>query len=225
MSGRAASRATFKPSYGGKAGTASMNGYSLGGYWTHTGLSGWYVDAVLHSTWYDGIRANSVLGESLRSKGWGGAASLEAGYPIKMSGGWTIEPQAQLIYQRVSLDDGADRFGMVDYKDADAVYGRLGGRLVKTWSTDDGWPITTWARANIWHSFGAQATTTFANLAGGNPVALNTDLGGTWGQIGLGASGQVTRNVSVLATADYNFALGSGRGQGIAGRAGLKVAW
>ncbi|MFM9616304.1 autotransporter domain-containing protein, partial [Streptomyces niveiscabiei] len=29
--------------YGGKAGSVSMYGYSLGGYWTRKGAGGWYV--------------------------------------------------------------------------------------------------------------------------------------------------------------------------------------
>lgn len=42
-----------KAVYGGKAGSTTMNGYSLGAYWTRKGASGWYVDAVLQGTWYD----------------------------------------------------------------------------------------------------------------------------------------------------------------------------
>ena len=35
-------------------------------------------------------------------------ASLEGGYPIQVGGGWIVEPQAQLVYQRIGLDDSAD---------------------------------------------------------------------------------------------------------------------
>ena len=37
-----------------KTGTLGLNGYSAGGYWTHYGPSGWYIDAVLHGTYYNG---------------------------------------------------------------------------------------------------------------------------------------------------------------------------
>lgn len=65
--------------YGGKAGSVSMDGYTLGGYWTRKDATGWYVDAVVQGTWYAQIEATSIFGESLRSDGWGLAASLEGG--------------------------------------------------------------------------------------------------------------------------------------------------
>lgn len=208
-----------------EAGSTSMDGYSAGAYWTRKGASGWYVDGVVQGTWYDRIRANSVLGESLKTNGWGFTASLESGYPVALGAGWAIEPQAQLIYQRISIDDGADRFGQVRYDDTNAVYGRVGARLTKNWSMDDGRTITLWGRANLWHTFGADAKTTFTSLAGTNPVTLNTDLGGSWAQFGLGASGQLTKSTSVFASADYNLGLGEAKGHGIAGRLGIKVVW
>jgi outer membrane autotransporter protein len=211
--------------YGGKAGSTSMDGYSLGAYWTRKGASGWYVDAVVQGSWYDRIKANSVLGESLKTDGWGLTTSLEAGYPVALGSGWAIEPQAQVIYQRVSIDDGADNFGRVNYDDTNAVYGRLGARLTKGWTMDDGRSLTVWGRANLWHTFGADAKTTFTNLAGNYPVTLNTDLGGTWAQFGLGVSGQVTKSTSVFASGDYNLALGEANGHSISGRLGLKVVW
>ncbi|WP_186420518.1 autotransporter outer membrane beta-barrel domain-containing protein [Bosea sp. CS1GBMeth4] len=214
-----------KAVYGGKAGSTTMNGYSLGAYWTRKGASGWYVDAVLQGTWYDRIRGNSVLGETLKTNGWGFTASLEAGYPVALGQGWALEPQAQLIYQRVSIDDGADSYGLVRYDDTNAVYGRLGARLTKAWTREDGRIVTVWGRANLWHAFGPDAKTTFSGLSGNNPVALNTELGGTWAQFGLGVSGQISRTTSVFASGDYNLALGNANGHSIAGRLGLKVVW
>lgn len=166
-----------------------------------------------------------MLGETLSTDGWGFAASLEGGYPIALGAGWTIEPQAQLIYQRISIDGAADRFGRISYDDTDTLFGRLGGRLTKSWTLDSGRAITTWARANVWHSFGGDAKTSFASLQGLNPVTLGTSLGGTWGQVGLGVASQVTSNVSLFATADYNFALDQGKGTSLGGRAGIKVVW
>ncbi|WP_186418793.1 autotransporter outer membrane beta-barrel domain-containing protein [Bosea sp. CS1GBMeth4] len=214
-----------KAVYGGKAGSTTMNGYSLGAYWTRKGASGWYVDAVVQGTWYDRIRGSSVLGETLKTNGWGFTASLEAGYPVALGQGWALEPQAQLIYQRVSIDDGADSYGLVRYDDTNAVYGRLGARLTKAWTREDGRLVTVWGRANLWHAFGADAKTTFTSLSGTNPVALNTELGGTWAQFGLGVSGQISRTTSVFASGDYNLALGNANGHSIAGRLGLKVVW
>ncbi len=210
--------------YGGRAGSASMYGYSLGGYWTRKGAGGWYVDAVAQGTWYDQAEATSMFGQRLKPDGWGFAASLEGGYPIALGAGWTIEPQAQLIYQHVSLDGGADSFGWTKYDDADALYGRIGARLTKDWSLG-GRLVTTWARANLWHGFGADAKTTFTNLAGNFPVTLKTGLGGSWAQLGLGVSGRVADNVNLFAAADYSVAVGEGEGHSLGGRVGLRMTW
>ncbi len=210
--------------YGGRAGSVSMNGYSLGGYWTRKGAGGWYVDAVAQGTWYDQVEATSMYGERLKPNGWAFTGSLEGGYPIALGAGWAIEPQAQFIYQHVSLDGGADSFGWTKYNDTDVFYGRVGARLTKDWSLG-GRMVTTWARANLWHSFGADAKTTFTNLAGNFPVTLKTGLGGSWAQLGLGVSGRVAENVNLFAAADYNFAVGEGEGHSLGGRVGIRVTW
>ena len=211
--------------YGGPAGKVSMDGYSLGAYWTHRRPNGWYVDAVAQGTYYGSIEARSVMGERLKTDGWGFAASLEAGYPIALGASWTLTPQVQAIYQHLAIDGGADSFGRVSYDEANSVFGRIGAKLNKDWIMADGRMVSTWARVNYWHGFGAEAKSTFTNLSGANPVTLGTSLGSDWVQFGLGASGQLTRNVAVFASADYNLAVAHGTGHSVGGRVGLQVRW
>ncbi|MFA9440097.1 autotransporter domain-containing protein, partial [Uliginosibacterium sp. sgz301328] len=211
--------------YGGRAGSTSMDAYSLGGYWTHRADAGWYVDSVLQGTWYRGIEAKSVAGEKLRSDGRGLTASVEAGYPFALGNGWTLEPQAQLIYQSVTLDDTADSYGKVSYDSTQLAYGRLGARVSRTWDTAGDRKVTGWGRANLWHAFGSDANTTVSALDGSNPVSFNTNLGGTWAQVGVGVSGQVAKNVSLFAAADYNRVVAGGQGDSFGGRVGVVIAW
>ena len=35
-----------------RTGSMNLNSWSAGGYWTHVGPGGWYLDAVLQGTWY-----------------------------------------------------------------------------------------------------------------------------------------------------------------------------
>ena len=220
---------------GGKAGNVTMDAFSAGGYWTHKDPAGWYTDTVLQGTRYDDIHAHSVLGETLSTAGWGFVASFEGGYRIGLGNlglgdfglgdGWAIIPQAQVLYQTIGLDDGADHFGLIHFGDAEAVYGRIGARLSKDWVMSNGQTITTWARANLWHTFDGTAETTFSNLEGLNGTTLPTSLGGTWTQLGLGISGQVARNVSVFAHADYNINVAQGNARSVDGRVGVKYAW
>ncbi|MGJ7509790.1 autotransporter outer membrane beta-barrel domain-containing protein [Variovorax sp. GT1P44] len=213
--------------YGGKAGTASMDGYSLGGYWTRKGASGWYVDGVLQGTRYDSVKTRSILGEALATDGWGVAASLEAGYPFALAPGWALEPQGQLVYQWTRLDDGRDNFARVSFDDTSTFYGRIGARLTHRIAQGlDGQEITAWARLNVWHAFDSDATTTFTSLQGFNPVALSAPLGAsTWAQAGVGLSGSIARNVTAFGSVDYNRSLDSGDSHGWSGRVGVRFKW
>ncbi|MCT7036776.1 autotransporter domain-containing protein, partial [Salmonella enterica] len=75
----------------------------------------WYVDAVLQAMRYDRIRARSFYGLELDTTGWGFIGSLEGGRAFALNEHWSLEPQGQLIYQRVSLDDVADAYARVTY--------------------------------------------------------------------------------------------------------------
>jgi outer membrane autotransporter protein len=81
---------------GARAGDDTFMGYSVGGYWTTFGPTGWYLDSVLQGTFYD-MNGNSNRLPALHTEGWGLGASLEGGAPFRLGGGWLIEPQAQLV--------------------------------------------------------------------------------------------------------------------------------
>jgi len=207
---------------GSKAGTVDMDAYSLGAYYTLKGAPGWYVDAALQPTWYTNAQARSQMGNKIHPNGFGLLASLEGGYPIQIGSGFALEPQAQIIYQHASLDNGSDTAGRVKYGDVNSWVGRLGVRATKNWQTQSGKKGTVWARVNVWHQMGDDAKTTFTNTNGQYPTRLKTSLGGTWGQVGLGVSGQLTQKLSAFAAGDYNHGLGNNNGHSLSGRIGLK---
>jgi outer membrane autotransporter protein len=85
-------------------GTLNLNGFSVGGYWTHYGPGDWYVDAVLQGTRYTGnataTSASLGLQSQLSTSGSGFVASLEGGYPIplpQLGPNFILEPQAQFM--------------------------------------------------------------------------------------------------------------------------------
>ena len=210
-------------SAGQAAGHVGMDAYGFGGYWTRR-VGGWYSDLVLQGNWYDDIRAVSVLGQTFATQGWGLTASAETGYAVRLGGGYSLIPQAQIVYQRTDIRDGADQFALISFGATDEVYGRLGTRFTKGWLTNDGRTVTTWADVNVWHQFTDDANTTFANLQGAFPTTMSASLGGTWAEFALGVSGPVMRNVNVFGTVGYNVAL-SQPGYSVTGRTGLRIAW
>lgn len=223
----AASRATARVDavLGGSAGKVSMDGFTLGAYWTHVSETGSYIDAVAQVTRYDAVRARSLEGEAIAPDGWGATASLETGYSFQLNENWNIEPQAQLIYQIVSLENARDRYGNVRYADSHAWHGRLGARLVKNWEGADGQEYAFWGRANIWHDFGAHAQTTFSSLSGQNAVDLRTSLGSTRAQLGLGFNAQVREELSTFIAVDYAQSLRDSRSRSVSGHIGLQYVW
>lgn len=222
--GLATARAEVEAVLGDEAGEASATAYAIGGYWTRSGDEGWYLDAVVQGT-FNQLSTRTLEGQNLDTEGWAFAGSIEAGYPFHLGEGWSLEPQAQLIYQIASINDAADDFGTVSFDDSSAAYGRVGVRLAKDWETADHRAISTWAHADLWSTFDATATTTFASLAGTNPVSLPTDLGGTWATVGLGLSGQLNDSVTLFGTADYSMRFDDAEGQSYGGQAGVRVRW
>ncbi|MBP0616482.1 autotransporter outer membrane beta-barrel domain-containing protein [Jiella mangrovi] len=211
--------------YGGSAGNVSVNAYSLGAYWNHSRPGGLTIDAVLQGTFYDQAATVSAPGETFTTHGYGLIGSLEAGYRFELGAGWDIEPQAQLVYQRLSFDDGSDSYGRVTFDASNDVFGRIGGKLSRGWSLANGRQMTAFARANLWHGFSDGPEVTFAGPGGGNAMSFDAGLKGTRAQLGLGASMTVSQSVSLFASGDYQTGLGDTSGQGFAGRIGATVSW
>jgi len=87
-----------------RTGSLTLNACSAGAYWTHYGPGGWYLDAILQETSYQGSATTQFA--QLPTDGHGFISSLEAGYPIPLPFGphFVLEPQAQMR-QQVTFDD------------------------------------------------------------------------------------------------------------------------
>ena len=109
-----------------RTGTLGLNGYSAGGYWTHYGPNGWYLDAVLQGTYYNGNAITQFA--NLPINGSGFISSLEGGYPIPLPLGprFVLEPQAQIIWQQVSFNQANDGLGPVGLGTTSGPTGRVG---------------------------------------------------------------------------------------------------
>jgi outer membrane autotransporter protein len=206
------------------AGANNLRGYSLGGYWTHFGATGWYLDAILQGTWYD-VRSASISLPALTTNGWGFAGSLEAGYPIKLGGGFIVEPQAQIVYQNVSLGDSGDIAATVQFRNADSVAARIGARVARTWSLDDSAQprsVTAWIRPSFWTEFRGDPQTLFSSATG--PIPFQSDLGGGWFEFNAGVDAKITVATSLFASGGCQVST-DGNTTAYNGKGGLRVAW
>jgi outer membrane autotransporter protein len=206
-----------------RTGSVNLNAYSGGGYWTHYGPTGWYIDAVLQGTFYQGNTATQFASLPLNGRGF--ASSLEAGYPIPLpvfGPRFALEPEAQIIWQRVSFDDADDGFGPVGLGTTSGATGRLG--LRGKWTVNDpaGQVWQPYVLTNVWRDWGGNATTMF----GPDPVPLLEQA--TRLEFAGGLSARILRGLSLYGQAGYQVAVGGtdgGRRDGVKGDIGVHYAW
>jgi outer membrane autotransporter protein len=205
--------------------TGSMNltAWSAGGYWTHVGPGGWYLDAVLQGTWYYGSASTQFA--KLNTDGTGFIASLEGGYPFawpQLGPGFVIEPQGQILWQKVSFRHDYDGLGDVALGDTTGPSGRIGLRTKWTIATAGGQVWQPYLRANLWRDWGAEADAVYSGTDIAPLLSQVTML-----ELGGGLTGRINANVSVFANVDYEFAVGAAEGEkrnGVRGAFGARYA-
>jgi outer membrane autotransporter protein len=206
--------------------TGSMNltAWSAGGYWTHVGPGGWYLDAVLQGTWYYGSASTQFA--KLNTDGTGFIGSLEGGYPFawpQLGPEFVIEPQGQILWQKVSFRHDYDGEGDVALGDTTGPSGRIGLRTKWTIATAGGQVWQPYLRANLWRDWGAEADAVYS---GTDVVPLATQA--TVLELGGGLTGRINANVSVFANVDYEFAVGAAENEkrnGVRGAFGARYTW
>jgi len=184
-------------------GDLTLDGDSVGGYWTLVGSQGAYLDSVLQYTRLDG-RARSDRGDTLNIDGNAWTASLESGYPLHLSARWTLEPQAQLIAQKVSLDSANDRVSHVSHDAQVELTGRLGVRLDGAYQAGSGRLLQPYAQLNLWHGDGGRDTLTFDGVD-----KVKTDYRYTSLQLETGLVAQVSEALSLHGGVQYSSNLDS----------------
>ncbi|MBY5543644.1 autotransporter outer membrane beta-barrel domain-containing protein [Rhizobium leguminosarum] len=214
------------------AGDNDFGAFSVGGYWTRFGENGWYLDGVLQATWYDvtthSIRPTQIGFPDQSIDGFGFAASLEGGYPFDLGDGWLLEPQAQVIWQTIRMDDFNDGAADVRYDNLNSLAGRIGARVARTWEAEEATATeparlaTVWGRVNLWHEFTAKAQTEVSSANGFVPFSSNLDE--TWIELGLGATRQVSSNTSLYGNVNFSTSF-DGDNYAWNGKLGLRVNW
>jgi outer membrane autotransporter protein len=137
--------------------------------------------------------------------------------------GFVIEPQGQILWQKVSFQDKNDGLGDVALGDTDGWSGRIGLRTKWTIATAGGQVWQPYLRANLWRDWGADANTVFSgkDVAPLESQANVVELGG-------GLTVRINANVSVYANVDYEFAVGAtddNERNGVRGAFGARYTW
>ncbi len=184
-------------------GDLELDGDSVGAYWTLVGPQGGYLDAALQYTNLDG-RARSDRGDKLNIDGHAWTASLESGYPIALSERWVLEPQAQVIAQKVSLDSASDSVSHISHDAQVELTGRLGVRLEGAFKGSSDRLLQPYAQVNLWHGDGGRDTLTFDGVD-----KIKTDYRYTSVQLESGVVAQVNEALSLHGGVQYTANLDS----------------
>ncbi|MEG2877354.1 MAG: autotransporter outer membrane beta-barrel domain-containing protein, partial [Comamonas sp.] len=204
------------------AGANRLHGRYLGLYASWRGDSGMYADTVLQ--WAD-HRSHSHAQESqAQTKGRSRLASLEVGQPLGLDSRWQIEPQAQLVYRQLRLDDTALRHAAVQHKTPGDWTLRVGARIKGSFVTSAG-VLQPYGSVNVY-----KASST-ADVARFVVPAATTDIQTRGGHIGTalaaGATLQVNPRTSFYGELSHHWANGGNArvGSGVQASAGVKLRW
>jgi len=206
-----------------RTGKVNLSAYSGGAYWTHYGPGGWYLDAIVQGTAYTGSAVTQFA--NLPTSGSGILTSLEVGYPFVLASGprFVLEPQGQIIWQHTRFSQANDGLGPVALGTTSGVTGRLGVRAQSTIIADNGQVWQPYVRANLWRSWGGEATTTFG-VDKAPLLQQSTQL-----EFAVGLTTKVNALFSFYLQAGYEFSIGGdtggGRRQGVKGDFGVRLAF
>ena len=201
-------------------GSDSLNvqGESLGTYWSLTGATGWHVDLSASGGRVSGYSRNDQ-GERQAAEGNAVTLSVEGGFPIGISKNWVIEPQAQLINQRITLDSNNASSGNAQSSDMSSWSGRVGARLKGSYDIN-GLPVEPYVRTNLWHSVNSSATVSLDQVD-----KISSSRSSSTVELGLGLVAKVTPAVSLYVSADYSSDVDDNDLNGLIGSLGVRMRW
>ena len=195
----------------------NLQGQSLGAYYSLVGAQGWHVDLSASGGRVSGF-SRTPQGNRQATEGSAMTFSVEGGYPIGLSENWVVEPQAQLINQRISLD--APYAGSnASSTDLTAWSGRVGARLKGSYDLN-GLPVEPYVRTNLWHTVYTGSTVTLDQVD-----KISSSRKSSTVELGLGLVARVTPAVSLYMSADYSSDVDDNDLNGIIGSLGVRMRW
>ncbi len=204
-----------------RAGSIDFYNYNAGVYWTHLGPSNWYLDGVIQSNWFKSSNDSRRIVKDVNGTTY--AASLEGGYPFRVTNHFSVEPQAQIIYQSLQGKKIKVDASRVDFNPAQSLISRLGARLLWEGCMGSSSPrkLSIWLTGSAWHESKGKSTIEFSTST--TPIPFSSTINGTWAELDLGATAQLTKELSVYATIGREVYLHNGRGKAYDAIGGVRV--
>jgi len=198
--------------------TLNLQGQSLGAYYSLTGSEGWHVDLSVSGGRVSGFSRNEQ-GARLATEGSALTFSVEGGFSIGLGENWVVEPQAQLINQRITLDTPYAGSGNASSSDLSSWSGRVGARLKGSYDLS-GLPVEPYVRTNLWHTVYTGSTVTLDQVD-----KISSSRKSSTVELGLGLVARVTPKVSLYVSADYSSDVDDNDLNGLIGSLGVRMRW
>ncbi|EOT7648943.1 AIDA repeat-containing protein, partial [Escherichia coli] len=225
------------------AGSVRDTVYSLGGYLTAVqDASGLWADVVAQGSRHS-LKASSA-DNRFETDGTGWLASVETGLPFNISQGLVLEPQLQYVWQGLSLDNGHDNGGYVNFGDGSAQHVRAGLRFGSSSEMDFGqgtstvagltdsmkhstseMPMNWWVRPSVIRTFSSDGDMSMGTATAGSNVSFTPSQDGTSLDLQAGIEACVRQNVTLGVQGGYTRSVSGNSAAGYNGQATLKVAF
>ena len=138
--------------FNGHYGDGKVRSNSVGLYAAYLADNGIYVDNIVK---YSRLHANSNHTEKRHYNAY--TISSELGKRFSLASDWTITPQAQLAWTRISSQGNEDSLS--------SVYSRIGLRVAKGFALSNGWNLQPYAEVNAITSKNRSSKIHYANSA------------------------------------------------------------
>ncbi len=182
-------------------GSIRSNTIGLGGYYTQIAQNGSYFDAVAQINHLTN-KYNDSYGSKSTQHGWQFGLSGEVGKPVANIKGWSVEPQAQLSYLYTQYNDFSDKYSNIAGENTHNLRGRLGLRLAKD-TAIEGQSAQYYAIANVVHDFIKPKSVSLSDVTGTGSSHVTENFDRTYGEIGAGIQGSVSKSTDIYADARY----------------------
>ncbi|PFG25121.1 outer membrane autotransporter protein [Pseudomonas lurida] len=206
-----------------KAGKNTLRSQYFGAYGTYTTDSGLYVDTVIQS----GNHNYTV--ESLRNHAKGKGSSLlgsvEVGKSFQLgAGSWSVEPQLQIIHQRLDMQDSKITRAQVKLKTDNDWIARAGLRLKGQFETSLG-AVQPYAQVNAYATSNGADVARFINSSSTTDVSTST--GGKSVELATGVSLELTPTIGVYSEIGKLWTAGGNTdvSNSVSGTLGLRMKW
>lgn len=196
----------------------------LGLYGTFSNSGGFYADAVLQAGRHR-YSLRQTGDAQYGGKGSSLLASIEVGQSFKVADGWWVEPQLQLVHQRLSLDDVVLPGARVRQDPTSGWRARAGVRVKGDVSTGLGL-LQPYGRINAYRASAGTDTARFIGPAAFTDIGSQT--GHTTTELAGGFTLALSPSASLFGEAGRLFAAGGANSKlksGLQGSLGLRVKW